>query len=135
MSMSSLFGKKLEGTQRVRSSRMWSAACVDEIRAQPWQTDTCIGNWHYDRRLYENERLQERRSKSCSGSPDVVSKNGNLLLNMPVRGDGTIDEKEEAIVDQIAAWTQRKWRGDLRHPAVAQVRRGTDQRPPAGHAE
>ena len=37
---------------------------------------------------------------------DVVSKNGNLLLNIPVRGDGTIDEKEEAIVDQIAAWTR-----------------------------
>ena len=37
---------------------------------------------------------------------DIVSKNGNLLLNIPVRGDGTIDEKEEAIVDQIAAWTK-----------------------------
>jgi alpha-L-fucosidase len=36
-----------------------------------------------------------------------VSKNGNLLLNIPVRGDGTIDEKEEAIVDQIAAWNSR----------------------------
>jgi alpha-L-fucosidase len=36
-----------------------------------------------------------------------VSKNGNLLLNIPVRGDGTIDDKEEAIVDGIAAWTQR----------------------------
>lgn len=38
---------------------------------------------------------------------DVVSKNGNLLLNIPVRGDGTIDDKEERIVDEIAAWTQR----------------------------
>ena len=36
-----------------------------------------------------------------------MSKNGNLLLNVPVRGDGTIDEKEEAIVDAIASWTQR----------------------------
>jgi len=38
---------------------------------------------------------------------DIVSKNGNLLLSVPVRGDGTIDEKEEAIVEQIASWTQR----------------------------
>jgi len=38
---------------------------------------------------------------------DVVSKNGNLLLNVPVRGDGTIDDKEEVIVDRIAGWTER----------------------------
>jgi alpha-L-fucosidase len=37
----------------------------------------------------------------------VVSKNGNLLLNIPVRGDGKIDEKEEAIVDAITAWTRQ----------------------------
>ena len=35
---------------------------------------------------------------------DVVSKNGNLLLNIPVRGDGTIDDKEVAVLDGIAAW-------------------------------
>jgi alpha-L-fucosidase len=38
---------------------------------------------------------------------DTVSKNGNLLLSVPVRGDGTIDEKEEAIVDAIGAWNRR----------------------------
>src|SRR5207245_11535534 len=37
---------------------------------------------------------------------DTGAKNGNLLLNIPGRGDGTIDEKEEAIVDRIATWTQ-----------------------------
>jgi alpha-L-fucosidase len=37
---------------------------------------------------------------------DIVSKNGNLLLNVPVRADGTIDEKETAIVGQIADWMQ-----------------------------
>lgn len=35
---------------------------------------------------------------------DIVSKNGNLLLNIPVRGDGTIDEKELAVVEGIADW-------------------------------
>jgi alpha-L-fucosidase len=35
---------------------------------------------------------------------DIVSKNGNLLLNVPVRGDGSIDEKELAVVEGIAQW-------------------------------
>lgn len=37
---------------------------------------------------------------------DIVSKNGNLLLNIPVRGDGSIDNKEIAILEEIAAWME-----------------------------
>jgi alpha-L-fucosidase len=35
---------------------------------------------------------------------DIVSKNGNLLLSVPVRGNGTIDEKEIAILEEIKEW-------------------------------
>jgi alpha-L-fucosidase len=35
---------------------------------------------------------------------DVVSKNGNLLLSVPVRGDGTIDSRERAIVEEVGRW-------------------------------
>ena len=35
---------------------------------------------------------------------DVVSKNGNLLLNIPVRGDGSIDSEERAVVEGVAEW-------------------------------
>jgi alpha-L-fucosidase len=101
-----VLGKKLEGIQRRAIIEDVERGFLDEIRPEPWQTDTCIGNWHYDRRLYESGGYKSAK-QVVQRLADVVSKNGNLLLNVPVRGDGTIDEKEEAIVDEIAAWTAR----------------------------
>jgi len=77
-----------------------------DIHSPPWQTGTCIGSWHYDRRHYDNDSYKTAK-QVVQILADVVSKNGTLLFNVPVRGDGTIDDKEEAIVDQFAAWTQR----------------------------
>ena len=37
---------------------------------------------------------------------DTVSKNGTFILNVPGKPDGTIDSKEIAVLDQIAAWMQ-----------------------------
>ena len=36
---------------------------------------------------------------------DIVSKNGNLLLNFPPRPDGTLDDDEIKILNDLAAWT------------------------------
>jgi alpha-L-fucosidase len=35
---------------------------------------------------------------------NVVSRNGTLLLNFPLKGDGTLDPKEMAILSEITAW-------------------------------
>jgi alpha-L-fucosidase len=35
---------------------------------------------------------------------DIVSKNGNLLLNFPLRSDGTLDAPQEKIAAELAAW-------------------------------
>jgi hypothetical protein len=35
---------------------------------------------------------------------DAVSKNGNLMLNVPLRGDGSVDEHEEAFLAGLTAW-------------------------------
>ena len=35
---------------------------------------------------------------------DIVSKNGNLLLSIPLRGDGTIDDDETAFLHGLADW-------------------------------
>lgn len=75
----------------------------NQIEPFVWQTDTCIGSWHYDRRVYDNNRYKTPQTVIHTLA-DVVSKNGNLLLSVPVRADGTIDEKETAIVEGIAAW-------------------------------
>lgn len=73
------------------------------IEPLPWQTDTCIGSWHYDRPVYNNKSYKSAKTVVHTLA-DVVSKNGNLLLNIPVRGNGTIDELERAIVVEIGEW-------------------------------
>ena len=35
---------------------------------------------------------------------DVISKNGNFLLNVELRGDGTIPEEHKAILDELGEW-------------------------------
>jgi alpha-L-fucosidase len=73
------------------------------IEPETWQTDTCIGNWHYDKRVFENHYYKSAKTVVHT-LVDVVSKNGNLLLNVPVKGDGTIDSDEKEIVKGITAW-------------------------------
>jgi len=69
------------------------------LEPYPWQTDTCIGEWHYHRGI--------EYTQADSIIPmlvDIVSNNGNLLLNIPVRGDGTIDDQEVKILEDLATW-------------------------------
>ena len=75
----------------------------NEIEPLPWQTCTCIGSWHYERPIYDNKGYKSAKNV-IHMLGDVVSKNGNLLLNVPVRGNGTIDELERAIVVEIGEW-------------------------------
>jgi alpha-L-fucosidase len=73
------------------------------ILPEPWQTDTCLGDWHYQRELF----LKHEYKTAATIIPmlaDIVSKNGNLMLSVPVRGDGTIDSDEVKIVGDIGAW-------------------------------
>lgn len=76
------------------------------IEPLPWQTDTCLGDWHYNRGVFDNHAYKDATTvihRLC----DIVSKNGNLLLSVPLRGDGTIDSDERKILEGIAAWMGR----------------------------
>lgn len=98
-----LFGKILDEEQR--KCLVWDIerGSSPRIEPLPFQTCTCIGGWHYDRSLFINRRYKSAQTvihMLC----DIVSKNGNLLLSIPLRGDGTIDSEEVTVVEGIAAW-------------------------------
>ncbi len=76
---------------------------AQQIEPVVWQSESCIGNWHYDRGIH-NAHTYGDSSLVIHTLADVVSKNGVFLLNIPVRADGTIDEQEEAIVRNIGHW-------------------------------
>jgi len=72
---------------------------VDRIWPAPWQTDTCIGNWHYQRGIkYKTPK------RIIDLLVDIVSRNGNLLLNFPLPNNGTLDPEELRILEEITKW-------------------------------
>jgi alpha-L-fucosidase len=84
----------------VRDFEMSQAAAIEP---DPWQTDTCIGGWHYSRAILENHRYRTPQSM-INLLVDVVSKNGNLLLNIPLPGHGKPDDDEIAFLDKFGGW-------------------------------
>lgn len=98
-----LFGKIL--TPEQQQCMVWDIerGQANEIEPYPWQTDTCIGDWHYQRERFKHHNYKSAKTV-VQTLCDIVSKNGNLLLNIPVRGDGTIDEDESRVVQGIGDW-------------------------------
>lgn len=96
-------GKKLDDRQRRAIVEDVERGFSDRLRPEPWQTDTCIGDWHYSRPLYERDGYKTGK-QVIQRLVDTVSKNGCLLLSIPMRGDGSIDEKEERVLADMAAW-------------------------------
>jgi alpha-L-fucosidase len=100
-----LFGKILTDHQLKTMTWDIERGVPNKILPDAWQTDTCIGGWHYNRNEYDRNRYKSAKTV-IHMLADIVSKNGNLLLNVPVRGDGSIDDKEEKILEGIAAWME-----------------------------
>jgi alpha-L-fucosidase len=74
---------------------------MDVAAPSPWQTDTCVAGWFYDIRAKYKTPHQ-----IVETLVDIVSKNGNLLLNFTQRPDGTLDEECTFILKRLAAWNR-----------------------------
>lgn len=70
-------------------------------KEQPWQTDTSIGkkSWGY----IEGEE-NKTPNELIDMLIDIVSKNGNMLLNIGPRADGTITEEQQKVLLSIGKW-------------------------------
>ena len=77
----------------------WERGVAAGIPANPWQTDTCIGDWHYNR-----EAKYKSPKRVIDMLVDIVSRNGNLMLNFPLPNSGMLDAAELKILDEIAKW-------------------------------
>lgn len=72
---------------------------MDSISPYPWQTDTSIGDWYY--------RTGQRYMSGTQVIQmliDIVSKNGNLLLNVVQTPEGDLEPDVLTILDEIARW-------------------------------
>jgi len=73
---------------------------MPRIEPYPWQTDTSIGDWFYDRNYKFRPVVWVIHMLV-----DNVSKNGNLLLNVVQRPDGSLDPEVEDMLAKLADWT------------------------------
>ncbi|MFC5742343.1 alpha-L-fucosidase [Dyella tabacisoli] len=74
---------------------------LDGIRSQHWQTDTTISNSSW---CYVTDATFKSPTSIVHVLVDTVSKNGNLLLDIGPRPDGTIVDEEQTTLREIGAW-------------------------------
>jgi alpha-L-fucosidase len=74
---------------------------LGDIRPLYWQTDTSVSNksWGY----IQNDTFKTPQFV-VQQLIDIVSKNGNLLLNIGPRSDGTIPEEVQAVLRDVGSW-------------------------------
>jgi alpha-L-fucosidase len=104
-------GGKTDGVINVKGNfgiRDLERGVYDTIRTEPWQSDTSLGGWFYldDQSTQKNDTQSHSKSATTMihTLADIVSKNGNLLLNFPQRGDGSLYPECEVVLAEFAKW-------------------------------
>ena len=72
---------------------------MDSISKYPWQTDTSIGDWYY-----RTGQKYTTSKQVIQMLIDIVSKNGNLLLNVVQTPEGDLENDVLQILDEIGQW-------------------------------
>ncbi|MFI3280704.1 MAG: alpha-L-fucosidase [Rikenellaceae bacterium] len=73
----------------------------DRIRRYAWQTDTSIGKKSWS---YTPDEENKTPNHIIDDFVDIVSKNGNLLLNIGPKVDGTITDEQQSVLRELGAW-------------------------------
>ncbi|MDD2300348.1 MAG: alpha-L-fucosidase, partial [Fermentimonas sp.] len=73
----------------------------DKMMVYPWQTDTSIGKKSWS---YIDGEENKSPEQIVHDLIDIVSKNGNLLLNIGPKADGTITDEQKSILLSIGEW-------------------------------
>ena len=89
--------KQISGGLWVQDYERGGGSTID---LYPWQNDTSIGDWFYNKH-WKYQPL----SWTVRMLVDIVSKNGNLLLNVVLRPDGSLDPEAETMLHELADWT------------------------------
>jgi alpha-L-fucosidase len=71
------------------------------ILEDPWQTDDSIGPW-----AYQKGAKYKSTNEVIDKFIDIVSKNGNLLLNVPIKADGTLDKQTTTLLEEMGNWME-----------------------------
>lgn len=74
---------------------------LPNIRKLPWQTDTSIGKNSWS---HVSNWKSKTANQLIDDLIDIVSKNGNLLLNVGPKADGTIPDDQAKILLQMGDW-------------------------------
>jgi len=69
------------------------------INAYPWQTCTSNGDWFFNPR-----QSYKTVANIITMLADIVSKNGNLLLNVVQHADGSLPPESEQLLAELAPW-------------------------------
>ncbi len=69
----------------------------------PWQGITTFRDWFYKEDPHSMEYRHNARTV-IELLADYMSKNGNLLLNVELLGDGTIPPEQKVMLDDIGEW-------------------------------